>query len=94
MRIVLPISDKQIHHVATFGRKDFFGEMAFLDSAPRSADAIAFTDVDLFVLSRARFNLLADEHKRLTIDLMTRIARVLAVRLRYANTELRALHLS
>lgn len=94
VRIVLPISDKQTHHVATFGRKDFFGEMAFLDSVPRSADAIAFTDVDLFVLSRARFNSLADEHKRLTIDLMTSIARVLAVRLRYANTELRALHLS
>ena len=68
--------------------------MAFLDNAPRSADAIAFTDTELFVLSRQRFDVLADEHKKLAINLMEGIARVLAIRLRYANTELRALHMS
>mgnify|MGYP000160829343 CR=1 FL=1 len=94
VRIVLPISPSQVHHLATFGRKDFFGEMAFLDPAPRSADAIASTDIDLFVLSRKRFDALAEEHKKLAIDLMLSIARVLAVRLRYANSELRVLHLS
>lgn len=94
VRIVLPLNDKQSHHLATFGRGDFFGEMAFLDNAPRSADAIAFTDTELFVLSRQRFDVLADEHKKLAINLMEGIARVLAIRLRYANTELRALHMS
>lgn len=94
VRIVLPLSDKQSHHLATFGRGDFFGEMAFLDNAPRSADAVAFTDTGLFVLSRKRFDILADEHKKLAINLMEGIARVLAIRLRYANTELRTLHMS
>ena len=94
VRIVLPLSDKQSHHLATFGRSDFFGEMAFLDPAPRSADAMAFTDTDLFVLSRKRFDTLAEEHKKLAIGLVLSVARVLAIRLRYANAELRALHMS
>ncbi|MDD4871902.1 MAG: SulP family inorganic anion transporter, partial [Kiritimatiellae bacterium] len=94
VRIVLPLEDKQSYHLATFGRGDFFGEMAFLDGAARSADAVAFTDTDLFVLSRKRFDALADEHKKLAVNLMEGIARVLAIRLRYANTELRALHMS
>lgn len=94
VRIMLPISPTQGHHLATFGRKDFFGEMAFLDPAPRSANAIAYTDSDVFVLSRKRFEALAEEHKKLGIDLVLSIARVLAVRLRYANSELRVLHLS
>ena len=94
VRIVLPLGNKQSHHLATFGRGDFFGEMAFLDPDPRSADALAFSDVDLFVLSRKRFDTLAEEHKRLAIGLILSVARVLSTRLRYANAELRALHLS
>jgi SulP family sulfate permease len=94
VRIVLPISDTQGHHLATFGRGDFFGEMAFLDPAPRSADALAFTDIDLFALSRKRYDTLAEEHKKLAIGLVLSVARVLAIRLRYANAELRALHMS
>ena len=94
VRIVLPLGGKQGHHLATFGRSDFFGEMAFLDPAPRSADALAFTDTDLFVLSRRRFDTLAEEHKKLAIGLVLSVARVLSIRLRYANAELRALHMS
>lgn len=94
VRIVLPLSQKQSHHLATFGRGDFFGEMAFLDPAVRSADALAFTDTDLFVLSRTRFDTLAEEHKKLAIGLVLSVARVLSIRLRYANAELRALHMS
>ena len=90
VRIVLPLSGAQGHHLATFGRSDFFGEMAFLDPAPRSADAFAFTDTDLFVLSRARFDTLAEEHKKMAVALVLGVARVLAIRLRYANSELRA----
>ncbi len=94
VRIVLSLSEKQGHHLATFGRGDFFGEMAFLDPAPRSADAQAFTDTDLFVLSRKRFDTLAEEHKKLAMGLVLSVARVLSIRLRYANAELRALHMS
>lgn len=91
VRIVLPISDKQGHHLGTFGRGAFFGEMAFLDGAARSADAVAFSDTDLYVLSRQAFDVMAEEHKKLALGLMEGLASVLASRLRYTNAELRAL---
>lgn len=91
VRIVLPINEKLHHHLGTFGRGAFFGEMAFLDGEPRSADAIAFTDTDLYVLSRKTFDTLAEEHKKVGLKLMEGLASVLASRLRYTNAELRVL---
>ena len=91
VRIVLPLSEKQVHHLGTFGRGAFFGEMAFLDGEARSADAIAFTDTKLFVLSRKTFDTFAAEHKKAALNLMEQIASVLASRLRYTNAELRVL---
>lgn len=91
VRIMLPISEKQSHHLGTFGRGSFFGEMAFLDGDVRSADAVAFSDTELYVLSRKTFNSVAEEHKKLALGLMEGIASVLASRLRYTNAELRVL---
>ncbi len=91
VRIMLPLDDGQSHHLSTFGQGDFFGEMAFLDGDPRSADAIAFTATDLYVLSRRAFDKIAEEHKRAAIQLLEGIASVLAMRLRYADAEMRAL---
>jgi SulP family sulfate permease len=91
VRVLLPVSETLSHHLGTFGRGAFFGEMAFLDGAPRSADAVAFTDVELFVLSRATFEKFAEAHKKVALGLMEGIASVLASRLRYTDAELRAL---
>jgi SulP family sulfate permease len=91
VRIVLPLSDRQSHHLGTFGRGAFFGEMAFLDGEVRSANAVAFTDTELYVLSRVAFDKFAEEHKKLGLKLMEGIASVLASRLRYTNAELRVL---
>ena len=88
---MLRLNDRQAIHLSTFDRGNFFGEMTFLDGAPRSADAIAFTDVDLFVLRRKNFDKLADEHRKVAIQLLEGLASVLASRLRYANAEMRAL---
>jgi len=95
VRIMLPVGEQQMHHLATFGRGDFFGEMAFLDKDARSANAITEADTDLYVLSRAKFDeMTASHHRKLAINLLEGLARVLAVRLRYTNAELRALHAS
>jgi SulP family sulfate permease len=91
VRILLPINATQSHHLGTFGRGAFFGEMAFLDGETRSADAVVFSDVDLYVLSRQTFDQFAEEHKKVALALMEGIASVLASRLRYTNAELRAL---
>ncbi|TRZ90124.1 MAG: STAS domain-containing protein [Rhodocyclaceae bacterium] len=91
VRIMLPLSDRQSHHLGTFGRGSFFGEMAFLDGEVRSANALAFVDTELYVLSRRAFDKFAEEHKKLGLRLMEGIASVLASRLRYTNAELRVL---
>jgi len=87
VRIVLPLEGGQTRHLATFRRGAFFGEMAFLDHDPRSADAIAERETDLYVLSRARFETFAEEHRRLAHDLLEGVARALARRLRHTNAE-------
>jgi SulP family sulfate permease len=94
IRVLLPVADNQFHHLATFGRGDFLGEMTFLDGAARSADAIAFTDTDIFALSRRRFDEFAAEHKRVAIGLFEGIARILALRMRVVNAELRLLEIA
>lgn len=90
VRVELVLRDHR-HHLATFGRGDFFGEMSFLDRTARSADAVAQTDVDLFLLSRRAFDEIADEHKRAALGLLEGIASALSLRLRYANAEICAL---
>lgn len=93
VRITAPISgSRQMHHIATFGRGDFFGGLAFLDEHARSDNAIAHTDIDLFVLSLEQFNLLAENHKKLALLLITAISRTLAQRLRHADGERTLLH--
>lgn len=91
VRIVLPLGGEKSHHVVTFGRGDFFGDMAFLDRGTRSADAVAVKPTDLYVLSRARFNEFSLKYPMLGAKVFARLARALAIRLRQTDTELRAL---
>ncbi|CUW37922.1 Putative sulfate permease and related transporters (modular protein) [Magnetospirillum sp. XM-1] len=91
VRIMLPLPSGHTRHIATFGRGAFFGEMAFLDGESRSADAMAFTEAHLYVLSRQAFDLFAENHKKVGMNMMERLASILASRLRYTNAELRAL---
>ncbi|MBI5772342.1 MAG: SLC26A/SulP transporter family protein [Verrucomicrobia bacterium] len=92
VRIQLPLEDGKHYNLAYFGRGNFFGEMAFLDRGTRSADAVAVTDTDLFVLSRAGFDATSRPHPLLGVKLFARLARALSVRLRHTDAELRALH--
>ena len=75
-------------HIATYGRGDFLGGQAFLDNRQRSNDAIAIRDCDMYILSLEKFNYLADQHKRIALVLMTKLARLLSIRLRHINEEL------
>ncbi len=57
----------------------------------RSADAVAVTRTALLVLSRSRFEKVAEEHPRLGQQFFASLARSLAIRLRHADGEIRAL---
>ena len=92
VRITLPSTVEQGgHHSLTYGRGDFFGGMAFLSQMTRLNDATALEDTELFVLQREQFEKLREEHKRLACTLVEELAKVLALRLRYADKELMAM---
>ncbi len=78
----------RLSHIATFGRGEFFGGLAFLDHQPRANDAIASLDTELFVLTREKFDALAEGHKRIAFVLLSKLAKTLAIRLRHADDEL------
>ena len=92
VKIFAPLGAGRVRHIATFGRGDFFGGLAFLDRRPHDNDAITATETEFYVLSLDQFNKLAEEHKRLAFTLLREIARSLALRLRHADTEIAMLH--
>lgn len=89
--ILLPLESGQRHHVATFCRGEFFGEMAFLDQGTRSADAEAATPTELFALSRKRFDTLADKNAALAANVFEHLALAIAQRMRVTDAEVTAL---
>ncbi|MDH5711908.1 MAG: SulP family inorganic anion transporter [Gammaproteobacteria bacterium] len=91
VKIVLKLQEGGEFHIATFRRGDFFGDMAFLDRETRSADAVAETATELYEISRERFDAVAARHPRLGMEFFNSLARSLAIRLRYADGEIRAL---
>lgn len=88
VKIFAPIGAGRTRHIATFGRGDFFGGLAFLDGRPRGNDAISSSETECFVLSLEQFNCIAEEHKKLAFNLLTAISRSLALRLRHSDTEI------
>lgn len=91
VRILLPLSSGKHHHLATVGRGDYFGEMAFLDKGTRTADAIARTDCELYELSRRELNEYVHANVVLGVRVFARLARAVSLRLRQTDTELRAI---
>ncbi len=66
--------------IAELGEKECFGEMALLDTAPRSATVTAMTDVALLRISREEFQeIMAEKH-----EIAMGIIKVLTRRLRDA----------
>ncbi|HEY4606373.1 MAG TPA: cyclic nucleotide-binding domain-containing protein [Acidimicrobiia bacterium] len=63
--------------VATLGPGEFFGEMALVDDAPRSASVVADTDLSTLVVSKWEFRPLVKQHPELAWQLIEHlVARV------------------
>lgn len=69
----------------TFGPGGIFGEMGFLDLAPRSATVVADEDLQCLVLDRSAFDALAQEHPAAAIKMLSALGRELSTRLRLVN---------
>jgi glutaminase len=76
------------HRLARFSPCMSFGEMAFLDGAPRSANIVADTDVECDQLSLEDFQSLDQTHPALKIKMLEKLCLDLTTKLRKANREL------
>ncbi|MEX1295137.1 MAG: Crp/Fnr family transcriptional regulator [Candidatus Limnocylindrales bacterium] len=77
VKIVLPSLDGEEAIIATLRSGDFFGELALLDGAPRSATAIALEATETWTLPRAAFLTMLDGDKALRESLLAGLAREL-----------------
>lgn len=68
--------------------RSFFGEMALLDEAPRSAQARSLSATSLLALSKPDLEMLVDRHPRLGSKILRNLGQLLSVRLRQANENL------
>lgn len=74
VKIVLPSPSGDEAIIATLQPGDFFGELALLDGAPRSATATAVESVETLSLGRAPFHHLLDEDRGLRVALLSGLA--------------------
>jgi len=69
--IELRVNDQVIR---TLGADDIFGEMALVDSSPRSATAVATEDSVLAVINKHRFLFLVQETPMFALQVMSAMA--------------------
>ena len=86
VEIIKHINDES-HVLSHLEKGDFFGEMALLENVPRTADAVAKTDVKAILINGSRF----DDMLRKNPEIAVRIIRKYSKRLREANTLLERL---
>ncbi|SMP64775.1 Cyclic nucleotide-binding domain-containing protein [Desulfonatronum zhilinae] len=86
--IVKQSSDTLEKVVVTLKAGTHFGEMAFIDSQPRSASVFAGSDVTLLWMSAENFERILEEHPQIGITMLKLIARLLSQRLRMTTGRL------
>ena len=69
---------------------DLFGEMALVEDLPRSAVAIAHTNVIVLEISREKFMQFIDENPKSGVNILIKLAKILSSRLRETDTKLKA----
>jgi SulP family sulfate permease len=90
VRIHLPESDRY-KRLITYSAGVTFGEMAFLDGSPRSADVWSDEDTETYVLAPDVFDAVRAESPQLAIKLIRNIALEMSDRLRIRTNEVRVL---
>lgn len=70
---------------------DFFGEMALLESLPRTATAVATEKTHLHLLYKSKLDALLSAEPRIGVTIMSHLARLLSARLRRLNSDFKPL---
>ena len=79
------------HRLVTFGQGTVFGEMALLDSQPRSASVRADGRLACYVMSRHQLDQLVTQNHAIAVKLLISLSRELGRRLRSANQTINSL---
>lgn len=93
VEVRLPIDRERSQRLDVLSACMSFGEMAFLDSSPRSADVIAMEATVCRVMERELYKSLDGQRPGLKIKILNEIAIQLSGRLRQANIEISALRI-
>ena len=81
-KVLICRQGQELDPIATLESGSFFGEMALLDNAPRSAQARAVENCTLVVLFRGDFESLILSHALIASKISLQLARHLGARLR------------
>lgn len=92
VRIVQTTPDNVQYDLVKIGRGEFFGEMALLDNAKRSASAIAKNNTTLTVLFKPDLDDFINRYPKIGVEILRGMAKILAARLRNVNQEYLALY--
>ena len=90
VRIHLPESNRH-KRLISYSAGVTFGEMAFLDGRPRSADVCADQDSETYLLSPETYTVLQQEQPEIAVKLVRNIALEMSERLRIRTSEIRVL---
>jgi len=73
--------------LAMLGPENFFGEMAIIESAPRSATVITTEPCEFLCIDQTSFSALLEQHSSITLKILSYLSR----RLREADEQIRSL---
>jgi CRP-like cAMP-binding protein len=91
VRISQTISGAGEEALTILEKGDYLGEMALIEDAPRSADAIIHEDSELLVISKQDFDELLFFEKDIAYKMLWAFVRTLSARLRETNEKMKAL---
>jgi glutaminase len=91
VEVRLELEGKRHQRLDVFASGMSFGELAFLDGSPRSADIIALGPVSCRVIDRRFFDELGERSPVIKAKILNEIALLMSSRLRQANIEISAL---
>ena len=73
--------------LASYGKGDFFGELALVDGEKRSASAIAKSDCNISVIFKPDLDEFIEKYPKKGIKILTGISSMIAIRLRTLNED-------
>ena len=73
VKVCLEAPDGEIFTLTILKDGDIFGQMSFIDAAPRSATVIAISDVETFIIERSDFEKIIDDNPRIVHKVMRNI---------------------